>query len=298
MSTQAPRYTGAPMPEVHPSAIIEGDVRLADDVVVGPWCSVTGDVELGPGTTLVGHVWIHGPVRMGEANVVYPGACLGFSPQSVAHDHDHPGHGLVIGDRNRFREGFTAHRAMTDDGPTRLGSDGYYMAHSHVGHDSIVGDRVVLANSAAIGGHCQVGDRVFIGGGAGVHQFVRMGEGVMMAGNTGVTLDVPPWFTITDINYAPAVNLVGLRRSGMARSAIETAKWAHRTLAASGLARGTMIERLRARAGSDDELAARYLEFVESGTRGLVGARPRARSAPGTARAAMKPETGGGSGRS
>src|SRR5690606_32446956 len=162
------------MPNVHPTASIEGEVTLADDVIIGPQCIIDGTlgpVVLGTGTHLRGHVYINGPVTLGANNRLYPFVTIGFAPQSISYDHDQPGCGVVIGDRNTFRESVTIHRAMTDAGPTTIANDNYFMVNSHAGHDCNVGSNCLFANGALLAGHVTVEDRVVLGGNAGVHQF-------------------------------------------------------------------------------------------------------------------------------
>ncbi|MCP3905570.1 MAG: acyl-ACP--UDP-N-acetylglucosamine O-acyltransferase [Planctomycetes bacterium] len=261
------------MPDVHPTAVLDGEVDLADDVRIGPNCVITGPVTIGAGTHLVGNVYVHGPTTIGRDNTVYPFACLGFAPQHGAHDPAEPGEGLVIGDGNTFRESFTVHRAFTDEGPTRIGNRNTFMVHSHVGHDSIVGDDVTLMNGVLVAGHVTMGDRSIVGGISGVHQFVRVGRGAMLGGLTGVTLDVPPFFMATGINVSPAPNLVGARRAGLSREEIEDIRWVYRTLFRQGLSRSSALDAMRERA--DRPLVAEYLDFIESSERGIISARPR-----------------------
>lgn len=267
------RPTISAMPNIHPSAILEGDVNLASDVVIGPNCVVRGPVEIGAGTRLIGGAWIVGPTRIGEQNVIYPNVCIGFAPQSVSYDHGEPGHGVVIGSRNRFREGASIHRAMTDDGPTTIGDENYFMAGSHAGHDCIVGSNCILANCALLAGHVTLGDRVNVGGGAAVHQFVRIGDGAMLSGLMGAGRDLPHWFMLTGTNIAGNVNLIGMKRNGFSRDEIEDVRWVHRILCRSGLPQKKAVERLAER--GDHAIVQRYIEFAEASDRGLCMAVPK-----------------------
>jgi len=263
------------MPRIHATATVEDSVELADDVIVGPQCVLEGDVTIGAGTQLLGHVYVTGPTTIGEGNTIYPYACLGFAPQSVSYDPNDPGCGLEIGDRNTLRESVTIHRAMTDGGPTRIGTDNFFMVNTHAGHDSRIGDHCVFANGALIGGHAEIGDRVNLGGNAGVHQFVRIGRGAMLSGNSGATLDVPPYFLMTDVNRCRGVNLIGLRRTGVERSHIDDVRWVYRVLCRQGLTIKSVLEVLRER--EDSPAVAEYIEFIEASNRGVCTARGRDR---------------------
>lgn len=262
------------MADLHPTAIVDPAAELAEGVVIGPMSVVGAGVRLGPGTVVIGQAWLEGPTTLGARNRIYPGVRLGFAPQSVSYDPARPGEGLVVGDDNVLREGVTVHRAMTDEGPTRIGSGCFLMTNTHVGHDARLGDRVILATGAVIGGHAVVEDRVNVGGNTAVHQFVRLGEGAMLSGGVATSQDVPPWFMLTAINFAPGVNLIGMRRSGMARDDIDHVRWIHRLAAREGLLPRRLFERLRERA--DVPIVARYLAWFEASERGWATARARA----------------------
>ena len=270
-----------PMPTIHPTASLEGDVHLADDVSVGPHCVLTGPITLGAGCRLVGNVYLQGPLTLGRENVIYPFACLGFAPQHAHFDPATPGHGLAIGDGNTFREQVTVHRAYTDDGPTRIGDRNTFMVGSHVGHDTQVGNDCTLVNAAMLGGHVTVADHVLVGGGAGVHQFCRIGRGAMLAGVAGITQDLPPYFLVTSMNLVSNVNIVGLRRSGVARDVIDDVRWVFRVVYRRGLTTKNALAVLRER--EDRPIVAEYLQFIETSDRGIVPAHGRLRRGTVTA---------------
>lgn len=268
------------MADVDPSAVLRGDVDLAEGASVGPHCVLdgsSGPVRLGAGTRLLSHVHLHGPLEMGQENVVYPGASLGFAPQARAFDHQTPGQGVVIGAHNVLREGVTIHRAMTDDGPTRIGESNYFMAYSHAGHDCQIGDRCTFANAVQLGGHVVVQDDVTVGGLVPVHQFCRLGRGCMLSGGIATSYDVPPFFMLTGINVAGSINIVGMRRQKFTVEQIEDVKWVYRTLCRRGLPLSQAVETLRQRA--QRPLVAEYLAFLAGSKRGpVLGRRQRARN--------------------
>jgi UDP-N-acetylglucosamine acyltransferase len=201
--------------EVHPTAVVSPRARLADGVVVGPLCVVDDDVEIGPHCRLLSSCTVLGPVRMGAENVVHPYAVLGGDPQ----DRSHAGQTtrLEIGCRNVFREHVTVHRGTTKDrAATLIGSDGLFMAGTHVAHDAVIGDAVTLANGTLLGGHVVVGDRATTGGRAAIAPFVRIGEGAFIAAGAMVEIDVPPFVIVAgDRARVRALNGVGLRRQGV-----------------------------------------------------------------------------------
>jgi len=257
---------------VHATAILEGDVRLADDVRVGPFCVVRGPVEVGAGTRLLGNSYLQGPLRMAGENTVYPFVCIGFAPQSLGYDPGSAGPGVEIGSGNTFRESVTVHRAVTAEGPTRIGSDNYFMVNSHAGHDVRIGSHCVFGNGTLLGGHAQVGDGAVTGGNAAVHQFCRVGRGAMLSGAVAMSRDLPPFFMLTGINLVGSVNNVGMRRIGLTPDQISDVRWVYRTLYRRKCTPREMRAALQLRA--ERPIVAEYIEFLETSQRGLCGGRP------------------------
>lgn len=254
-----------PMARVHPTAIVEGDVTLASDVDIGPYCIVRGPVTLGPGCVLISHVNLQGPLTMGERNVLYPHVCLGFAPQHAAYDPAKPGAGLTIGSNNTFREYVSIHRAFTEHA-TRIGDRNLFMNGSHAGHDSVIGNDCTFAGGAMLAGHVEIADRVIIGGAAAVHQFVRIARGAMISGLTGATKDVLPFNTITALNVAGSINLVGMRRLGLTPEQIDSVKWAWSVLCRRGLPMPKALAALEERAA--EPIVAEILAFAKGSKRG------------------------------
>lgn len=264
------------MPKVHGTAILEGDVELADDVEIGPGCLLLGPIRIGAGTRVMARATLQGPLVIGEGNLIWPGVCLGMAPQSARFDPFEAGRGVVIGDRNIFREHVTVHRATHPGEPTRIGDRNYFMAGSHAGHDVCVGNGCTFANGSLLGGHAVVEDGAITGGNSAVHQFVRVGAGSMISGCAAISLDLMPHFTVTATNFAGSLNLVGLRRKGFSLDQIASVRWVYKTICRDGLGLRVAIERLRER--SDDPTVAMYLDFVAKSKRGLVTRHGRAGS--------------------
>ena len=264
------------MPTIHPTAVVDGEVSLADDVVIGPYCvldGTTGPITIGSGTRLLSTVHLTGPLVIGERNTIYPNACLGFPAQDLKWDPARPGAGVVIGDDNTFREGTTVHRATSDETPTSIGNDNFLMGIAHIGHDSRVGNNNIISQGAMLGGFVQVADRVNIGGAAGVHQFCRIGRGCMLGGNLVLLQDLPPFFMLTGSNVAGSLNLIGLRRSHTPSAVIEEIRWVFRTLYRSGLSMKSALSALRNHESTPtiDE----YIDFIERSRRGICQGRAK-----------------------
>lgn len=257
------------MADIHDTAILAGDVQLADDVIIGPGCVLDGTIApivVGAGCRLVARCYMTGPTTMGKGNTLWPGVSIGTPPQDVNYDPFEPGSGLVIGEGNVFRECTTVHRGKTDE-PTRIGNDNYFMTSAHVGHDSQVGNGVMMATGSMLGGHAIIEDKVIIGGTSGIHQFVRIGTGCMIAGGAGSSCDVPPWCTVTSINRVVGQNLVGLRRSGMPEEDVAAHRAVFKVLYRSGHAAGAIKSTLQSMADDGDTVAAQYVAFLELSTR-------------------------------
>lgn len=267
------------MPEIHRTAILEGDVRLADDVEVGPWCVIRGRVRIGAGTRLLASAHLQGPLEIGRRNLVYPFTTLGFAPQHLAWDPEREGAGLAIGDDNVFRESVTISRAASDEEPTRVGSRNYWMANSHAGHDCRIGDGCVFANGTLLGGTVRIDDGVIAGGNVAVHQHCHVGRGALLTGSVGLNKDLPPFFMLTGGNVAGSVNLVGMRRSGMPHAEIDDVRWVYKILYRRGLSLRAATAELEKRA--DRPRVAEYLEFIAASKRGLCPARGERRRGTG-----------------
>jgi UDP-N-acetylglucosamine acyltransferase len=259
------------MGRIDPTAIIDGDIVMADSVVIGPYCVLRGPIEIAAGNRLLGNVYLQGPLQLDADNTLYPFSCIGFAAQSLNFDEDWQGAGVRIGRHNILREHVTIHRATSETIGTTLGDHNYLMAGSHVGHDSRVADHCVFANGTLLGGHVHIGERVVTGGHATVHQFCRVGRGAMLSGSAGLSRDLPPFFTLSGINIAGSINLVGMRRSGMPRAQIEQVGWVYRTLYRQGLTPQQAREALQQRAG--ESLIDEYIGFLQNSQRGICPAR-------------------------
>ena len=204
------------MTNIHPTAIVDAHADIADDVEIGPYCTVGPHVKIGSGTRLISHVVVDGHTTMGQRNLVYPFAAIGTLAQHKrSHVEDAK---LVIGDDNTFREHVTAHvGSEVDNNITIIGSRNLFLVASHIAHDCVLGDDIVMSNNATLAGHVHVEDRAIIGGLSAVLQFCRIGKGAMIGGMCGIGQDVIPYGIVKGGYEAPlaGINLVGLRRAGV-----------------------------------------------------------------------------------
>ena len=195
-------------------AVISPQAQIAADVQIGPFTVIGADVVIGAGTWIGPHAVINGPTRIGADNKIFQFASLGDAPQDKKYNGEPTR--LEIGDRNVFRESVTVNRGTTHDkGVTHIGNDNLLMAYSHVAHDCHLGDQIVMANCATLGGHVEIGDWVTMGGLSAVHQFTKIGAHCFIAHNAAVTRDVPPYVMAVGRPAVPhSVNSVGLQRRG------------------------------------------------------------------------------------
>lgn len=222
-------------------AVVAEGARLAEDVVIGPYSLIGADVVLAAGVKIGSHVVIEGRTEIGEGCAVHPFAVLGDHPQHAGYRGEPTR--LVIGPRNLIREHVTMHCGTAGGrGVTTVGSDGFFMVGVHIGHDCVVGDHVIMANNATLGGHVTMDDYVIMGGLSAAHQNTRIGRHAFVGGMAGVNHDVIPFGNVWG-NHAhlEGLNLVGLKRRGFSREAINALRAAYRMLFAE---EGTFQERL------------------------------------------------------
>ena len=229
------------MTEIHPTALVDPHAELDDDVHVGPFSVVGPEIRLGRGSRLESHVVLTGRTTLGEGCRVFPFACLGHRPQDLKFRGEDSE--LVIGSNNQIREYVTMHPGTAHGGGvTRVGDGGLFMAGAHVAHDCQIGNGVIMANNATLAGHVSVGDFAVLGGLSAVHQFVRIGRMVMVGGLAGVENDVIPYGTVLGNRaYLNGLNIVGMKRRGMARDVIQNLRASYRLLFAQD---GAFVDRL------------------------------------------------------
>ena len=247
---------------IHPKAHVAEGARLGAGVEIGPWCVVGPEVVLGDNVRLTSNVVIEGRTTVGEGCVVHPFAVLGGPPQHLAHKGEPTE--LVIGARNTIREHVTMNSGTVAGGSvTIVGSNGLFMTGSHVAHDCRVGDHVVFANNATLGGHVTVGDFVFLGGLSAVHQHTRVGRYSFIGGLAPVTKDVIPYALVGNDASLEGMNLVGLKRRGFSRDVIVDLRTAFRLLFAP---EGTFGERLEdvARVFARSDEVMEIVAFIRS----------------------------------
>jgi len=257
------------MSDIHPTAIVDPKAQLGVEVRIGAYALVGPEVTLGARSVVHHHATVEGLTSMGEENEVFPYAYVGGKTHDLKFVGGAPG--LRIGNRNVFREYSTVHLATEDGAETMMGNDNLVLAYSHIAHDCVIGDGLIMSSHAALGGHVKIGNRVNIGWGAGVHQFCRIGDLAMVGATSKQVQDVPPYM-ISDGSPAAVrtFNKVGLERAGYSAEKIGLVHAAYKILYREGLNRSQAAARLRELPHADHLLIQSLLTFMAQSERGLA----------------------------
>ncbi len=252
------------MSKIDPTARIEDGAVIGEGTSIGPYCIIGSNVTIGPNSKLVSHVNIAGHTTLGAECVVHPFASLGTPPQDLGY-RDEPTK-LEIGDGCVIRESVTMNLGTVKGGGiTRVGSRGFFMAYSHVGHDCTVGNNAIFANSATLGGHCEIGDFVYFGGLSAAHQFVRVGSQAMIGGVSGLRHDVIPYGLASgQFAHLEGLNVVGMRRRGFTHERLQMVREFYQRLFHGGGIFAERLEVLRPMASADAAIAE-ILTFIGDG---------------------------------
>ena len=239
---------------IHPTAIIDPTAELAEDVSIGPYSIVGPGVQIDAGTVVGSHVVIKGPTFIGKDNRIFQFSSVGEDTQDMKYRGEPTR--LEVGDRNIIREYCTIHRGTVQDKSiTQVGSDNLLMAYTHVAHDCVVGDHVIMANAASIAGHVQVESHAILGGFTLVHQFCKIGQYSFSAMGSILSRDIPPYVLVGGQPTKPhGINAVGLERQGFSQDAIRQIKKAYKIVYKSGLKLEASIEALEEMAEETPEV--------------------------------------------
>jgi UDP-N-acetylglucosamine acyltransferase len=249
---------------IHPTAVIQPGAVIGEGCTIGPYCVIGPRVTLGDNCILHSHVVIEGITTVGYACEIFPFASLGHKPQDLKYKGEESC--LIIGARNKIREYCTMNPGTSGDRmETRVGDDCLFMMSTHVAHDCIVGNRVILANCATLAGHVVVEDGVVIGGLSAVRQFVRVGKGAMIGGMSAVENDVIPYGMVMGERATLAgLNFVGLERRGVDKATIQILRSAFKDLFEN--TDGTFAQRVERAAAThaNQNLVKDIIQFIQA----------------------------------
>ncbi len=251
------------------TAIIDKSAELADDVRVGPFSFIGPDVTIGAGTVIGSHVVIKGPTSIGEYNRIYQFTSIGEDPQDKKYASEITR--LEIGDRNTIREFATMHRGTKQDhSVTQIGSDNLFMAYTHVAHDCIIGDHVIMANGASLAGHVCLNSHAILGGFTLVHQFTKIGQYSFAAMGSAITQDIPPFIMVGGKPTKPhGINSVGMERSGISAEDIRLIRKAYKLIYKMNLRLEDAIDQMEELASDSNELS-QMVNFLRNVSRGIL----------------------------
>ena len=247
--------------KIHSTAAVDPKATICEGAEIGAYCLVGPDVMIGPHTQVQAHAVLAGTVRLGERNFVGYGAIIGADPQDLSFDPQRKS-SVEIGDNNVIREYCSIHRGTADGSVTRIGNNNFLMVGAHVGHNCVIGNDVIIANNCLLGGYVTVDDGAFLGGASVFHQFMRIGRLVMAQGGSAFGKDIPPFVLAAERNYVFGLNVVGLRRAGIAAKDRDEIKAAFRLVYTSGLNIGQALD--EAAKMNFGNLGREFIDFVAS----------------------------------
>jgi len=255
-----------PTPAIAATATIHPGARVHPTAVIGAYCIVEDEVEIGPHNRLDPFVIVKRYTTLGSGNHLYSGAQLGTDPMDKKFREESATF-LRVGNDNVLREFVNISRGTKPGAVTVLGDDNYVMSCVHIAHDCQLGSHITIGPSTSLGGYAEIEDNAFLSAGVGVHQFSKVGALCMVAANTRVAQDVPPYFLVSEFDCAAhGLNLVGLRRAGATRETVLALKQAYRLLYRSALPRKEALERIEALATPE---TLHLVAFIRSSKRGI-----------------------------
>jgi len=260
--------TPSSLPAIHATAVISPEARISPSAAVGPYSIIGPGVDIGSGVQIAGHVLVQRDTKIDDDCRIFHGAVLGSDPQDLKYLGETSR--LEVGSNTTIREYATLNRGTGVGGVTRVGSGCLLMAYSHVAHDCVLGDGVILANSVNLAGHVEIGERATVGGLVGIHQFVRIGRHAFVGACSKLAQDIPP-FLLVDGNPCKAhgLNVTGLKRAGFERDTIRTLRRAYRLVFGSDIHIGAALEEIESWPESISEIV-QFVEFIRTTERGIV----------------------------
>jgi UDP-N-acetylglucosamine acyltransferase len=262
---------------IHPTAIVAPSARIGERTVIGEYCVIEADVEIGADCRLEPYVYVKRWTTMGDRNQISAGTVLGTDPLDKAFTGERSY--LKIGHDNIIREHFTISRGTKPESTTEIGDGNYIMTTGHIAHNCTIGSRTVICSCALVAGHVTIEDQAFVSGGVEIHQYSKIGRLAMVGGNVRVNLDAPPFFLYAGLYIEPrGLNQVGLKRAGFGNEEIAALKTAYSILYRSGLRLEEALERIEAEIPTEHTL--HLVRFIRGSKRGICRARAGSQASP------------------
>jgi UDP-N-acetylglucosamine acyltransferase len=252
----------SPLASIHPNA------KLGNNVTIDPFAVIHDGVTIGDGTHIMSHAVVMSYTSIGKNCRIFPGAVLGAVPQDLKFEGEEAI--VEIGDNTTIRECVTVNRGTKDKMKTVVGSNCLLMAYTHVAHDCILGDHVILANSVQLAGHVEVGDYAIIGGMTGAHQFTRIGAHTYIGGHSVIRKDVPPYVKAArEPMVFMGLNIVGLQRRNFSPEQIETIQKVYHLLFIANSNTSTAIKQIHEQV-ADNDTKEGILQFIQNSKAGII----------------------------
>jgi UDP-N-acetylglucosamine acyltransferase len=265
------------MPKIHPTAVVDPKAVIADDVEIGPLCYVGPNVKIGNGTKLLAQCSIDGYTTLGKNNTIHPFAALGQNAQDLSYAGGETF--LDIGDGNTFREGAAIHCGTKPGTRTTIGNECYFMNNSHVAHNCVLGNNIIMVNGALLAGYVQVNDRAVLSAYSAIHQFSRIGRLVMLSACSVFSQDIVPFVIAEGRNgEIRGINVIGCKRAGMSTETIKVLRELYKIFFRSGLNAANAVEKIKTELPQLPEVLE-FLHFLETSERGIHQARKPERRA-------------------
>ena len=261
--------SGGRLSLIHPSAIVDNSAEIASDVSIGAFTVIGAGVKINSGTIIGPHVVINGPTVIGKDNHIYQFCSVGEDPQDKKYAAEITR--LEIGDRNVIREFTSMHRGTVQDKSlTKIGSENLFMAYTHVAHDCIIGDHVIMANGASLAGHVHLHSHAILGGFTLVHQFTQVGQYSFAAMGSAITQDIPPFVMVGGKPTRPhGINSVGMERKGITPEDIRLIRNAYKIIYKMNLRLEDAIEKIEEMAGESQHVSD-LVSFLRNVNRGIL----------------------------
>ncbi len=257
---------------IHETAVVDSGAELDPTVIVGPYAIIEKGVSVAANTEIGPHAVIQGITEIGTGNKIGPFATIGGPPQDLSYKNEPTK--VVIGNNNLIREYVSIHRGtVRGRGETLIGDENMLMGYSHVAHDCILGNQIIIANGGTLGGHVVIEDKASLGGHVGVHQFSRIGTFSYVGGVSGVTKDVPPYMIVAGTRNrmrVSGINHIGLKRNGVSTADIKKLRGAFKIIFLNQelLLKEALDSAMKEY--SDCDLVVHLVDFIRDSKRGIV----------------------------
>ncbi|MBW7887024.1 MAG: acyl-ACP--UDP-N-acetylglucosamine O-acyltransferase [Bacteroidetes bacterium] len=254
---------------IHSTAIVSPKAQLGNGVTVDPYAIIEDDVMIGDGTWIGPHATIQNGARIGKNCKIHQGAAVSAPPQDLSYKNEPTT--FELGDNSTIREFCTLNRGtMKQHQKSSVGSNCLLMAYTHVAHDCIIGNNVIIANAVQLAGHVTIQDWAIIGGIVAVHQFVTIGAHTMIGGMFRVTKDVPPYIIAGGLPLSfERLNVIGLKRRGFSPEAVDALNNAYRTIYLSKFNVSQAVEKIKLTMTVTPEVQT-LLDFIANAKRGII----------------------------